>query len=111
VHRIGAASARLLDGDLAEPQIEIGLDPRSFGRSPVSSVPYTYWGWGCEDSNLKPRCGSAGIRFARRKGSFQALDHDNAGDNLDATQTPGALANGKRLKDRWAGRPRRRQTD
>jgi hypothetical protein len=68
----------------------------------INGYANTYWGWGYEDSDLKCRYELAGIVFARRRGSFQALDHDNAGFNLDGTLTPEARANERQFKDRWA---------
>src|SRR5882762_8396930 len=62
----------------------------------------SYWGWGWEDSDLKCRYQTAGIAFTRRKGSFQGLDHDHDGYNLDLTLKPAAIANEKLFKERWA---------
>jgi glycosyl transferase family 7 (putative galactosyltransferase) len=71
----------------------------------VNGYANTYWGWGYEDLDLACRYDSAGIGFARRKGTFQPLDHDNAGYNLDGTQTPAARANEQQFTDRWASGP------
>jgi hypothetical protein len=57
-------------------------------------------GW--EDSDLKCRYDAAGIAFTRRKGSFQPLDHDHNGYNLDFTPKPSAIANERHFKERWA---------
>jgi hypothetical protein len=65
----------------------------------VNGYANSYWGWGWEDTDLKCRYEAAGIAFARRKGSFQPLDHDHEGYNLDFTPKPAAIANERRFKE------------
>jgi N-terminal region of glycosyl transferase group 7/N-terminal domain of galactosyltransferase len=67
----------------------------------VDGYANTYWGWGWEDTDLKCRYQSAGIAPTRRKGSFQALDHDHDGFNPDATPKPAAIANERQFNERW----------
>jgi hypothetical protein len=67
----------------------------------VGGYANTYWGWGWEDTDLKYRYEAAGIEFTRRKGSFQPLDHDHNGYNLDFTPRPAAVTNERHFKERW----------
>jgi len=53
-----------------------------------------YWGWGYEDEDLKARFLAAGIALGRRKGTYRALDHVNAG--YLATGKPSAIAEANR---------------
>jgi hypothetical protein len=75
----------------------------------VSGYPNTYWGWGWEDTDLRNRCRAAGITFTRRKGSFQALDHDHDGYMLNdsmpwlpLTPKSATLVNERHFNERWA---------
>ena len=68
----------------------------------VNGFANDYWGWGYEDMDLKNRFASAGIHFTRRKGTYNALDHDSAGFQLDGSATPAAEANGRRYNTHWA---------
>jgi hypothetical protein len=68
----------------------------------VDGYANTYWGWGFEDIDLKRRFDRAGIRLARRRGTFQPLDHDNSGFKLDGTPSPISTVNQSLFDDRWA---------
>lgn len=61
-----------------------------------------YWGWGFEDVDLKRRFDQAAIAFKRRRGTFQALDHDNHGFKLDGSASPIAIVNKGIFEARWA---------
>lgn len=62
----------------------------------------SYWGWGFEDVDLKRRFDRAGVELKRRKGTFQALDHDNHGFKLDGSASPIAKVNEQLFDRRWA---------
>jgi hypothetical protein len=75
----------------------------------VNGYANTYWGWGWEDRDLKYRYQLVGIAFTRRKGSFQALDHDHGGYALNDAMPwltpipkPTTLANERHFNERWA---------
>lgn len=53
------------------------FDKQAFDR--VNGYPNVYWGWGWEDTELRLRCGIAGIEIERRDGTFQPLPHKHAG--------------------------------
>jgi hypothetical protein len=72
---------------------------RDFER--INGYSNSYWGWGFEDTDLQFRFDSARIAWGRRRGSFQALDHDNQGFNLDGTPSPIAQVNERLFKGRW----------
>jgi hypothetical protein len=38
-----------------------------------------YWGWGCEDVDLRIRCQVVGLPIVKRDGTFRALPHKNRG--------------------------------
>jgi hypothetical protein len=59
------------------------------------------WGWGPDDLDLKHRFGAIGIEMGRRKGTFQALDHDSEAYELDGSPSAAAQMSLKQLKDRW----------
>lgn len=61
-----------------------------------------YWGWGFEDVDLKRRFDRAGVAFKRRRGTFQALDHDNHGFKLDGRPSPISEVNKAIFEGRWA---------
>lgn len=65
-----------------------------------------YWGWGYEDVDLKKRFERVGIPFGRRKGTFQALDHDSAGFRTDGSLSSFARKNRQRFETRWNGEDR-----
>jgi len=72
----------------------------------VDGYANTYWGWGYEDTDLRKRFESVGIAVGLRKGTFQPLDHNNAGCRLDGSLTPAAEANERRFSSRWSGAAR-----
>jgi len=59
-----------------------------------------YWGWGYEDIDFKLRLSGEGFPLFRRKGTFQPLDHDNAGFQPDMTPAPIAEVNRALLQRR-----------
>lgn len=61
-----------------------------------------YWGWGWEDFDFSLRIRSRQIATGRRRGRFEALDHDNQGFNLDATPSPISLINRRMFHALWA---------
>jgi hypothetical protein len=61
-----------------------------------------FWGWGCEDSDLRLRYHKAGIATAIRKGTFVALDHDHDGCAADGNLSPAAVFNQALLDSKWA---------
>lgn len=68
----------------------------------VDGYATAYWGWGFEDVDLKKRFDRGGIAFMRRKGTFQALDHDNHGFKLDGSPAPISVVNKRIFEGRWA---------
>lgn len=68
----------------------------------VNGFSNSYWGWGFEDTDLKNRFDRDGIGMGRRKGTFEALDHDSNGFQADGSPNPIALANHRRFQSRWA---------
>jgi len=67
----------------------------------INGFSNTYWGWGFEDTDLKSRFDRAGIGMGRRKGTFEALDHDSNGFEANGAPNPIALANHRRFQARW----------
>jgi hypothetical protein len=67
----------------------------------VNGYSNSYWGWGFEDTDLRSRFGAAGIVFGRRKGTFEPLDHDHAGYQLDGSLNEPARANERLYLERW----------
>lgn len=61
-----------------------------------------YWGWGCEDSDLRRRYLAAGIEIGVRDGTFIALDHDHDGYTPDGAAHPIATVNRALLEAKWA---------
>jgi hypothetical protein len=49
----------------------------------VNGYSNEFWGWGYEDHDLRERFVDAGIVPGRRRGTFVALSHRNAGHELD----------------------------
>jgi hypothetical protein len=73
----------------------------------VNGYPVQYWGWGPEDGELKLRFEHAGYGVEHRKGTFMALDHVNAGYDIQGRPTPAHRANQARLDARWQdGKPK-----
>jgi N-terminal region of glycosyl transferase group 7/N-terminal domain of galactosyltransferase len=72
----------------------------------VNGYANSYWGWGFEDGDLRNRLAMSGIEFGRRKGTFQALAHDNEGFRLDPMMRPVltqmALINFQTCNARWS---------
>ncbi len=56
----------------------------------VNGYSNAYWGWGYEDQDLRERFVRAGIPLGRRRGTFMALAHRNAGHELNGA--PNAIA-------------------
>jgi hypothetical protein len=86
----------------------VALTPNALFEQ-VNGYSNTYWGWGWEDTDLKHRYQSVGITVTRRKGSFQALDHDHCGYTLNdampwlsPTPKPTTLVNERHFNERWA---------
>lgn len=69
----------------------------------VNGFSTRYWGWGCEDIDLMRRCRLSGIGFARRKGTYHALDHVNQGYTRTGEFSPAAQRNLERLNEFWDG--------
>jgi N-terminal domain of galactosyltransferase/N-terminal region of glycosyl transferase group 7 len=67
----------------------------------VNGFANSYWGWGCEDADLKNRFVLAGIALNRRKGTFQPLDHDNEGFQLDGSPSAIGRVNRRIFENRW----------
>jgi len=61
-----------------------------------------FWGWGCEDSDLRRRYRRAGIKTDIRKGTFQALDHDHEGFTPGGDLTRVGAFNRALLEAKWA---------
>jgi hypothetical protein len=64
-----------------------------------------FWGWGYEDADLRARFKAVGIVPGRRRGTFQALDHRNAGFDPTGRLRSIALAN-QALYERKRASPR-----
>jgi len=60
-----------------------------------------YWGWGFEDADLKDRLQTIGCRIERRRGTFQALNHRNAGYLSHVVLSPAHLRNRAVYQERW----------
>jgi N-terminal domain of galactosyltransferase len=68
----------------------------------VNGYANSYWGWGPEDIDLTNRFKKSGIALGRRRrGTFQPLDHDNRGYNLEGSPTAIALVNQQLHRNRW----------
>lgn len=67
----------------------------------VNGYSNDYWGWGYEDMDLMRRFVAAQIPYARRKGTFIALDHDAEGYDLTGALTPGAKSNEALMLAKW----------
>jgi hypothetical protein len=69
----------------------------------VNGYANAYFGWGFEDTDLKNRLTLARIPTGRRRGTFQPLDHDNEGYQLDGSvkMSKAALANEGIFNERW----------
>jgi hypothetical protein len=52
-----------------------------------------YWGWGCEDVDIRLRCDFAGVGRAYRDGTFTGLPHPHIGLKQDGSFTPEAATN------------------
>jgi hypothetical protein len=78
--------------DLAQFFGAVLLVPNDLFRA-VDGYSNEYWGWGYEDWDLKFRFLARGTALGRRKGTYQALDHVNAGYDLQGKPRPIAEAN------------------
>jgi hypothetical protein len=67
----------------------------------VNGYTNAHWGWGPDDLDLKHRFEAAGIPMGRRKGTFNALDHDNEAFESGGAPSAASRVNMKQLKDRW----------
>ena len=67
----------------------------------VNGYANDYWGWGCEDTDLRYRFKTAGVELGRRKGTFKPLEHVNEGYHIDGTPSPIAIVNRNLLESRW----------
>ena len=68
----------------------------------VNGYSNRYWGWGCEDSDLRRRYLAAGIGIDSRDGTFIALDHDHEGYTPEGDARPIATVNRALLEAKWA---------
>ena len=68
----------------------------------VNGYSNLFWGWGCEDSDLRRRYVAAGIRIRTRDGTFLALDHDHDGYTPEGESRPIAKINRALLEAKWA---------
>ena len=69
----------------------------------VNGYPVQYWGWGPEDGELRLRLELTGYGVRHRKGTFMALDHINAGYDVQGRPTPAHCANQALFNSRWEG--------
>jgi len=69
----------------------------------VNGYANSYWGWGSEDKDLRSRLMASSISLGRRKGTFQPLDHDNEGFDLEGSPRPISLVNNQLYHSRWSG--------
>lgn len=62
-----------------------------------------YWGWGCEDDDLKTRCDIMSITTYRKSCQYYTLKHTSIGEHLSQSDrikhVPGYKENLDRLKD------------
>lgn len=96
--RVGDASTKItmdLDGVFGGVLL---IDNAQFRQ--VDGFSNSYWGWGYEDLDFKMRLTDAGVSLSRKKGTFQPLDHDNAGFQEDMTPSPIGMVNQTILKSR-----------
>jgi hypothetical protein len=96
-------SQRMLAHNLDEFFSAVVLAPNEIFAS-VNGYANAYWGWGFEDIDLRNRFTATGVPFGRRKGTFQGLDHDNEGLQLDGAPTPIAAVNQQICERRWGER-------
>ena len=68
----------------------------------VNGYSNQFWGWGCEDSDLRRRYGAAGIGVDSRDGTFIALDHDHDGYTPEGNARAIATVNRSLLEAKWA---------
>lgn len=68
----------------------------------VNGFANSYWGWGFEDWDLRHRLIADGVQIGRRKGTFQPLDHDNEGFQVDGSMSPIGLINKQKFESRWS---------
>jgi hypothetical protein len=52
----------------------------------INGYPNCYWGWGCEDVELRLRCETAGLEIDKRDGVYTSLTHPHSG--FDALGAP-----------------------
>jgi len=69
----------------------------------VNGYSNRYWGWGHEDTDLRRRFKAQNIPLGRRKGRFHALDHKNAGFELDGSPSEESTRTRATLMARWSG--------
>jgi hypothetical protein len=60
-----------------------------------------YWGWGCEDVDLKNRLTTSGLAIAYRNGTFRHLPHVHLGVKPDGCLTPEYERNNQLYGSRW----------
>lgn len=58
----------------------------------VNGFSNDYWGWGCEDLDLRFRCHCRGLSIAKRDGTFRALPHAHNGFVAPGVRSPQAAA-------------------
>ena len=66
----------------------------------VNGYSNDYWGWGCEDVDLRFRCESRGLTLAQRDGRFRSLPHRHNGFASPGVLTPEAEATHALLRQR-----------
>jgi hypothetical protein len=75
----------------------------------VDGMSNEYWGWGIEDGDFRARFFAAGITPGRRRGTYQALDHDSNGYFPDASPKPIGAVNQQIFERRWGAGGRAEQ--
>lgn len=71
----------------------------------VNGYSNNYWGWGCEDTDLRYRCSVAGLAVTQRDGLYCVLPHVRGDVIANGLMSAAAFANRKRLlaiRDRLA---------
>lgn len=63
----------------------------------INGFSNNYWGWGCEDDDLKLRCDTMNIKVQRKQGRFQSLPHERILWKDRPQKSPGYIKNAQKL--------------
>ena len=97
----GRSSGMIHHNDLASFCGGVLLVPNEMFAQ-INGYSNAYWGWGYEDMDLRNRFQFSGIEIDHRKGTFEALEHDHEGYELDGSQTAISRVNERIFESRWS---------